>query len=124
MIQIYLGQPKYKLNTSFISEIITLFLQAVRKIKDPVLSKFVADIYGKLLKIAPKGIITKFEKNSRSLIQELVGKNITKIFEERMMIYNLLVKLIKNEKYIVFKEIRKTGSIPLFNKILNEKGET
>lgn len=31
---------------------------------------------------------------------------------------------MKNEKYIVFKEIRKQGSIPLFNKVLNEKNQT
>ena len=123
LINIYLSQPKYKLNIPFISEIITYFVESAKKIKDPNFSKFVGEIYGKLLKRAPKGIITKFEKNTRTLLNDLVIYK-TRNSEERITIYNFLYQLMKNEKYIVFKEIRKSGSLSLFNKVLNEKGKT
>lgn len=122
MLKIYLWQPKNKLNNPFISEVINHFLPAAQKIKDYYISNFTGEIYGQLLKIAPKGIITKFEKHSKILIESLKNRN--SVFEERITIYNMLHQLIKNEKYIVFKEIRIQGSASLFNKVLNEKGMT
>jgi hypothetical protein len=79
-------------------------LKPVKKIKDPILADFASKIYDNLLKIAPKGIITKFEKNTKTLILDLTINNV-KSPEERITMYKLLEKLIKNEKYIVLKEI-------------------
>ena len=68
MLKFYLSKPKYKLQIPFLSDVLTHFIKPVKKIKDPVLSTFAAKIYENLLKTAPKGIITKFEKNARILI--------------------------------------------------------
>jgi len=105
MLRFYLSKPKYKLQIPFLADVLTYFLKPVKKIKDPVLADFASKIYDILLKIAPKGIITKFEKNTKTLIKDLTINNI-KCPEERITMYKLLERLIKNEKYIVLKEIR------------------
>lgn len=124
MIKLYSEQPIQKLQMPFISEIVSYYLKAAKLVKDPCLSSYVSEIYGILIKISPMGIVTKFEKDSKSLISDLTINYQKKNFEERITIYNLLYQLIKNENYIVFKEIRKAGSISLFKKVLNEKGAT
>ena len=124
MIKLYSEQPVQKLQMPFISEIVTYYLKAAKLVKDPCLSSYVSEIYGILIKISPMGIVTKFEKDSKMLISDLTINYQKKNSEERITIYNLLYQLIKNENYIVFKEIRKAGSISLFKKVLNEKGAT
>lgn len=93
LLKFYLSKPKYKLQIPFLSDVLTNFLKPVTKIRDQVLSNFAAKIYDNLLQIAPKGIITKFEKNAKTLIQELT-MNTVKHFEERVTMYKLLERLI------------------------------
>ena len=89
MIKAYLSQPKYKLNFPFLSEIINYFMTKVIFIQNPNLSDFAAKVYGMLIKTAPSGIITKFEKNANFLIKNLTAYR-SKNNQEQITIYNLL----------------------------------
>ena len=49
-----------------------------------------SEIYGTLIKISPRGIITKFEKDIKSLINDLTDRRVVKTLDRKITIYNFL----------------------------------